>query len=285
MKSVKTHSVSRTWSFAICRVSLVVLAAALLVVPTAAAQSKRAPVRAVVLEEAPIFLMPDATRAPLRLARAGTKLEVLKTEDNWVNVRFQDSQYGLRTGYIEAKFLRQEMATQLQPMDLSIRTPEHASRSQNVEPTSRAVRPKQERDGVWFNAGLGFGSAGRGCCDSRIDGVSGGLSVGGTISPKLLLGVGTTGWSRSGTTLGTFDARLRFYPTVSSGFFVTGGLGLGGLRNADEKYLGVGAVVGLGWDVRVGPNVSLTPFWNGFVMSSSAIKANVGQLGLGVTIH
>jgi hypothetical protein len=44
-------------------------------------------------------------------------------------------------------------------------------------------------------------------------------------------------------------------------------------------------LVGLGYDIRVGQNVSLTPYWNGFAMSSSNTDANVGQLGLGVTVH
>jgi hypothetical protein len=31
--------------------------------------------------------------------------------------------------------------------------------------------------------------------------------------------------------------------------------------------------------------VSLTPYWNGFAMSSSNTDANVGQVGLGITVH
>jgi hypothetical protein len=44
-------------------------------------------------------------------------------------------------------------------------------------------------------------------------------------------------------------------------------------------------MLGVGWDIRVGRNVSLTPFWNGFAMSNSNGDANVGQFGLGFTIH
>ena len=44
-------------------------------------------------------------------------------------------------------------------------------------------------------------------------------------------------------------------------------------------------MIGAGWDLRVGRNVSLTPFYNGFAMRSSLFDANVGQIGLGVTIH
>jgi hypothetical protein len=85
--------------------------------------------------------------------------------------------------------------------------------------------------------------------------------------------------------LGTFDARLRFYPGMSSGFFVTGGVGLGGISHANGHEFGVGAVLGLGCDLRVASNVSLTPFWNGVLTKSSVNNINVGQVGLGVTIH
>ena len=52
-----------------------------------------------------------------------------------------------------------------------------------------------------------------------------------------------------------------------------------------ETSTGVGAVLGLGWDIRVGRNVSITPFWNGIGVDSEGANANVGQIGLGVTIH
>jgi hypothetical protein len=152
----------------------------------------------------------------------------------------------------------------------------------------------QVREGFWFNGGLGFGSLGCDDCSGRTNGLSGGLSGGGTVSDRLLLGVGTTGWHRSedgvSLTAGTLDARLRVYPSVSSGFFLTGGMGVGtinasvsGLGSAREK--GLGMMLGLGWDVRVAPKVSLTPFWNGFAVRTSNASANVGQLGLGVTVH
>jgi len=152
----------------------------------------------------------------------------------------------------------------------------------------------QTRKGFWFNGGLGYGSLGCDNCDGREGGLSGGLSLGGTVSPKFLLGVGTTGWykSESGVTLtvGTLDARFRFYPSRNGGFFLTGGLGLGTI-SADvagfgsDSETGVGVVLGLGIDIRIGTNVSLTPFWNGFAVRSSNSDANVGQIGLSITAH
>ena len=116
-----------------------------------------------------------------------------------------------------------------------------------------------------------------------------GSIVGGTLSDRLLIGVGTTGFAKDveGETLtvGTLDARVRFYPSHTKGFFLNGGVGLGSFRYAGESELGLGVMLGVGWDIRVGSKVSLTPFWNGFAMSNSNVDANVGQLGIGVTIH
>ena len=152
----------------------------------------------------------------------------------------------------------------------------------------------QTRDGFWFSGGFGYGSLGCENCDGREGGLTGGLSFGGVLSRKLLLAVGTSGWTKSeeGATLsvGTLDARLRYYPSTTGGFFLTGGLGLGSVRASLEGFdseteVGAGALLGLGYDFRVGQNMSLTPFWNGYAVNTSNADANVGQLGVGVTIH
>jgi hypothetical protein len=109
----------------------------------------------------------------------------------------------------------------------------------------------------------------------------------------VLLGVGTTGWYKNvdGVSLsgGTLDARIRFYPVATSGFFLTGGSGLGTISvwNAFDgaSEHGVGVLLGLGWDLRVGRNVSLTPFYNGFAVAVASGTFYVDQVGLGVTIH
>src|SRR5690606_35417549 len=124
--------------------------------------------------------------------------------------------------------------------------------------------------------------------------LSGNLSLGGTISPRFLIGGGTTGWTKSedGATLtvGTLDARVRFYPSVTGGFFLTGGLGIGTVHASisgfgSETETGIGTLLGIGYDFRIGQNVSITPYWNGFLVSSSNADANVGQIGFGITTH
>lgn len=152
----------------------------------------------------------------------------------------------------------------------------------------------QTRSGFWFNGGLGYGSLGCDGCDGRTGGVSGGISLGGTLSPKVLIGVGTTGWTKeefgSRLTVGTLDARMRFYPSSTGGFFLTGGVGIGSIHASVSGFgsateTGVGLILGLGYDIRIGGNVSLTPFWNGYAVRSGDADANVGQLGLSITVH
>lgn len=87
---------------------------------------------------------------------------------------------------------------------------------------------------------------------------------------------------------GTFDVRVRFYPVRTSGF-LNGGIGLGsisiGSGHTTVKETGGGAVLGLGWDVRISRNVSLTPFLSGSGISTDSANVNFGQIGLGITVH
>jgi hypothetical protein len=162
------------------------------------------------------------------------------------------------------------------------------------DPPPAAPENEHARRGFWFSGGLGYGSLGCEDCGSREGGLSGGIELGGSVSQKVLLGAGTTGWTKNegGVTLtvGTVVALIRFYPSATGGFFLLGGLGLGTIHAeidglGSDSETGGGALLGLGYDIRVGRNVSLTPFWNGFAARTSNADANVGQLGLSVTLH
>lgn len=275
------------------RILTLLVGAILLATATARAQD------ATVNVNTPIYVKPSppAGTLPLRVAAAGTILKVVGEEGEWLQVQFKDPQWGVRTGWVSAVSVTVSRP-ELQPMDLSVRPVAPASapgragstleESAGQQVPASTKRP-QVRDGFWFNVGLGYGGLGCEDCSGRESGLSGGLAAGGTLGDKWLLGVGTTGWAKDLDgellTVGTLDGRFRFYPVRTSGFFVTGGLGLGTLSYAGETEVGVGVVLGLGWDIRVGRNVSLTPFWNGFAMRNSVADANVGQLGLGVTLH
>jgi hypothetical protein len=161
-------------------------------------------------------------------------------------------------------------------------------------PARATAEDPPRRRGFWFSGGLGYGSLGCDDCSGREGGLSGGIQLGGSVSPKVLLGGGTTGWTRSEgaltLTVGTVVALIRFYPSATGGFFLLGGLGLGSIYTSIDGFgsdseTGGGAVLGLGYDIPVGESVSLTPFWNGFAARTSNADANVGQLGLSVTFH
>ena len=251
---------------------------------------------AVVREIAPIYLYPDSSRVPLRTAAVGTSLRVLRSDGDWLQVEFNDPQFGPRIGWL----LRAQVTIntpQTTPMDLSVpaKAPAPApvaapALSEPAPPVTPASERPPLREGFWFNVGMGLGSLGCEDCFNRTNGFSGGLSLGGTIGNRVLLGVGTSGWAKNVDgellTVGTLDARVRVYPAGRTGFFLTGGVGLGTLSyGEDDAELGLGLILGVGWDIRVGRNVSLTPFWNGFAMANDVVDANVGQIGIGVTIH
>jgi hypothetical protein len=88
---------------------------------------------------APIYLEPGAA-TPLRVAAVGTKLNVLKEDSEWVQVEFQDPQWGLRVGWVQTKLL-EIRRPELRPIDLStIEAP--ASRERPIAP--RPAEPIQE---------------------------------------------------------------------------------------------------------------------------------------------
>jgi hypothetical protein len=81
---------------------------------------------AVITTAAPIYLLPDATRVPLRIVEAREYLRVRKNEGEWLRVDFQDPQFGLRTGYIKTEFvelvpIERDGQSELVTVDLGLR--------------------------------------------------------------------------------------------------------------------------------------------------------------------
>jgi hypothetical protein len=74
---------------------------------------------ATVIKEAPIFINPGA-QTPLRVAAVGTTLNVLGEDAGWLQVEFQDPQWGRRVGWIQKESVRISAPDQ-RPMDLSIK--------------------------------------------------------------------------------------------------------------------------------------------------------------------
>ena len=55
---------------------------------------------------APVFGLPDATRTPLRTLPAGTTFAVREQKGDWVQIEFNDPQWGRRIGWVQRKFVK-----------------------------------------------------------------------------------------------------------------------------------------------------------------------------------
>ena len=151
----------------------------------------------------------------------------------------------------------------------------------------------QVREGFWANLGLGWATLGCSDCESRESGTGGALALGGTLSPHWQLGGGIHFWTKSDDgarlTVALVSALAKFYPSASGGFHLIGGAGVASIEVGVDGFSvsesGTGIILGLGYDIRVGRNISISPFWNGVATRYEDGDLNFGQLGLGVTIH
>ena len=171
---------------------------------------------------------------------------------------------------------------------------------------ARAQYP-QRRDGFWIGFGVGYGSANISCDNctsgSRTGGPTAFLKLGGTPSRNLLIGASLNGWVHPTDslteTMGNVTASVFYYPVATSGFFLNGGLGFSSYNLDSSPAVngsGWGFTAGVGYDVRVGRNVSLTPVVNYVygalgdfgvpgIGTARGWKQNVIDVGLGVTFH
>lgn len=165
----------------------------------------------------------------------------------------------------------------------------------------------QRRDGFWIGFGVGYGSANVSCDNcvsgSRTGGPTLFLKLGGTPSRNLLIGASLNVWAHPTDslteTMGNITASLFYYPMTKSGFFLSGGLGFSAYNldsSPEVNGSGWGLTAGVGYDVRVGRNISLTPVVNYTygalgdfdvpgIGTARGWKQNVIDVGLGVTFH
>lgn len=153
------------------------------------------------------------------------------------------------------------------------------------------------RDGFFIGLGLGGGSFGCTDCGDRQSGISGHLKLGSAVSEQLLLGVESTAWTKeelgARLTHANVSAMAQFYPSAANGFFLKGGIGVstlevsasGGGVSVSGRETGLGLTAGLGYDVRVGGNFSVSPYGAFGWGDHEGGTANTFQLGLGVTWH
>ncbi len=176
--------------------------------------------------------------------------------------------------------------------------------------TASAGHP-QERQGFWIGFGGGYGSADASCDDceggEREGSFTGFVKLGGTLNERVLLGFEGNGWIKEQEgitlTLGSATGTVTFYPQASSGFFLKGGVGLSfvdtdfkvGSLSVTVSKTGWGVLAGLGYDLRVGSNVSLTPCVNFYYGQPGDLtfdgetlagwKQNVVAFEIGITFH
>ena len=163
--------------------------------------------------------------------------------------------------------------------------------------SSASAQQAQTRQGFWVGGGMGYGSLGlscTGCVDvGRTGGLSGYAKLGGTLRPNILLGVEMNGWTKSEAgatiTMGNLSGAAYWYPMATQGLFIKGGAGYSvlavddGTTSANDS--GLGLLGGVGYDIRVGRNLSMTPVMNWFRGGFDGGSANVLQFGMGVTSH
>jgi len=166
------------------------------------------------------------------------------------------------------------------------------------------------RKGFWFGGGAGWGSARLNCniCQKdRDDAFSGYLQLGYTVTPQFLLGLESNLWYNPGNptdqTMGTLGLVGQFYPGRTNGFYFKIGANLAKYwakdndKNPNEfKTQALGGLVGVGYEVPIGTNVTIAPFLtvigsanSDFFYNSTKVNGSANtsliQIGLGVTRH
>jgi hypothetical protein len=199
--------------------------------------------------------------------------------------------------------------------------PAPAPRAAYVPPPRQSAPPpppppaldEPQREGFWIGFGFGYGSASVSAddfsADDREGSFTGFLKLGGTLNHRVLLGVESNAWYKSEEgdtlTLGSLTGTVTFYPMPTRGLFVKGGLGLsymsmdvfvGGDDTVNVNKVGWGLLVGVGYDWRVGENISISPVFNYYygkpgdvdiegVTAFSGFSQNVVDFAVGVTFH
>lgn len=170
----------------------------------------------------------------------------------------------------------------------------------------------QERHGFWIALGGGYGSASIDCdgCDAseREGAFTAFFKLGGTLNDQVLLGVEGNGWIKEeGTTtltLGSVTGTVTLYPQASGGFFLKLGAGAS-FVDTEERFgsvtvsidkVGWGVLAGVGYDIRVARNISITPSVNYYFGQEGKItivgepaldgfKHDVVDFVVGITFH
>jgi len=95
---------------------------------------------ATVTTNAPIYAAAQETPTPLRVAAVGSRLRVVSTEGDWVQVEYNDPQLGRRVGWVLRHYI--SLTSQdLRPMDLSVPEAQPLPSAASVQPTAAPKLP------------------------------------------------------------------------------------------------------------------------------------------------
>ncbi|MBA3260033.1 MAG: hypothetical protein H0T68_11290 [Gemmatimonadales bacterium] len=134
-----------------------------------------------------------------------------------------------------------------------------------------AAQEKVARAGFWFSGAVGYGGLSlrcQTCPGSGSEGVTLGMfRAGWMVGPNLLIGLEAGGWTQVGAdeSARILGATGSWYPSAEHGFFIRAGVGrqyFTGDRAGDgpiERGNGIALGAGMGVDLLVGENLSLTP--------------------------
>ncbi|KPJ95895.1 MAG: hypothetical protein AMS18_02080 [Gemmatimonas sp. SG8_17] len=130
----------------------------------------------------------------------------------------------------------------------------------------------QRHEAFWIGFGIGGGwSTTEGQSEEGLGGGAGYFRLGGTLNQQWLLGGEIIVWGRAEEGIrysrGNTTFVVLFFPSTAGGLFLKGGIGasyvdvsgdLVGLGFSVSRG-GFGTTFGLGWDVKLGNNIYLTP--------------------------
>jgi hypothetical protein len=219
----------------------------------------------------------------------------------WENGR-KIGEYANRAFHIDPEYTAQRESVQLET------PPATAGQGQAaVAGQAEAGANAHRRSGFHLGLGLGAGAmdfACRGCTITSETGFSGFLSLAGSLGEKTLVGVESTGWtkSQSGTTVRVYSvtAQVTEYLSTTSGLFLGAGIGLVGYHQ--DTDLGDRSASALGFSGRLGyelgkgrvvfvPYVGLVRTFGGADIKLDGEDAGLNvaisniQFGLSIAVH
>lgn len=146
------------------------------------------------------------------------------------------------------------------------------------------------RSGFWYAFGLGPGWARVSCQICQADhrpGLSAYLRLGGGLKSNVLIGAELAAWNRNTgqveQALVALSAAAYWYPSRRRPLYLKGGIGFSTHRAEDGTDVitstGLGPQLGIGYELPVGRNVFLAPFFNAAYGSlAGGVKFNGGQV-------